>query len=96
MVPILPPPKSPGYLQMSLLMIFLQLLVPGSSAELVVKEKDFEDLQLDQVQAQAHLVEDTIVPFQCRRQVNESGNTDFFGKHCHGAVFPFNIIYFHQ
>ena len=70
MGPILPPSKD---LQMSLLVFFLQLLeLPDSSlADLVVKEKDVEDLQLDQLQAQAHLVEDTTLPFQCQRQVTE-------------------------
>ena len=64
-----PSPKSFKYFSEALLVVFLQLLVPGSLADLVVKEKDLDDLQLDQVQAQAELVEDTTLPFECQRQV---------------------------
>ena len=62
-------PKFVKYLFKALLLICLQLLVPGSLADLVVKEKDIADLQLDQLQAQAELVEDTTLPLECRRQV---------------------------
>ena len=34
----------------ALLLVCLQVLVPGSLADLVVKEKDIADLQLDQLQ----------------------------------------------
>ena len=53
----------------TLLFVCLQLFVPGSLAKLVVKEQDMVNLQLDQVQAQAELVEDTTLPLECRRQV---------------------------
>ena len=62
-------PKFVKYLFKALLLICLQLHVPGSLADLVVKEKDIADLQLDQLQAQAELVEDTTIPLECRRQV---------------------------
>ena len=62
-------PKFVKYLHKALLLICLQLHVPGSLADLVVKEKDIADLQLDQLQAQAELVEDTTIPLECRRQV---------------------------
>lgn len=64
-----PPPKSFKYLREALLVVFLQLLAPGSLADLVVKEKDLAALHLDQVRAQAQLVEDTTLPFECQRQV---------------------------
>ena len=66
---IWPSPKFVKNLRKALLVVCLQLLVAGSLADLVVKEKDIADLQLDQVQAQAELVEDTTLPIQCRRQV---------------------------
>ena len=66
-----PFPKSFKYLREALLVVFLQLLVPGSLADLVVKKKDLDDLQLDQVQAQAELVEDATLRLECRRQVNK-------------------------
>ena len=69
MTPILKSPKSVEYLRKALLVVCLQLLVRGSLAKLVVNEKDFVNLQLDQVQDQAELVEDTILPRECRRQV---------------------------
>ena len=62
-------PKFVKYLRKALLLICLQLLVPGSLADLVVKEMDIADLQLNQLQAQAELVEDTTLPLECRRQV---------------------------
>ena len=65
-------PKFVKYLFKALLLICLQLLVPGSLADLVVKEKDIADLQLDQLQAQAELVEDTTTPLECRRQVKHT------------------------
>ena len=52
-----------------LLVVYIQLLVPGSLADLVVKENDFADLQLDRIQSQAELVEDKTLPLECRRQV---------------------------
>ena len=64
-----PSPKSVKYLRKALLFGCLQILLPGSLADLVVKEKDIGNLQLDQVQAQAELVEDTTLPLECRRQV---------------------------
>ena len=62
-------PKFVKYLRKALLLFCLQLHVPGSLADLVVKEKDIAGLQLDQLQAQAELVEDTTIPLECRRQV---------------------------
>ena len=65
-------PKFFKYLHKALLLVYLQLLVPGSLADLVVKEKDIADLQLDQLQTHAELVEDTTLPLQCRRQVKHT------------------------
>ena len=65
-------PRIFKYLRKALLLVCLQHLVPGSYAELVVKEKDIADLQLDQLQAQAELVEDTTLPLECRRQVKHT------------------------
>ena len=65
-------PKFVKYLHKSLLLVYLQLLVAGCLADLVVKEKDIADLQLDQLQTQAELLEDTTLPLQCRRQVKHS------------------------
>ena len=48
-------PKFVKYLRKALLLFCLQLHVPGSLADLVVKEKDIADLQLDQLQGQAEL-----------------------------------------
>ena len=57
------------FLHKALLVFFLQLLVPGLSAKLVVKEKDIDDLQLAHLEAEAELVEDTTLPLECRREV---------------------------
>ena len=65
-------PKFVKYLRKALLLVYLQLLVPGCLADLVVKEKDIADLQLDHLQTQAELVEDTTLPLQCRRQVKHT------------------------
>ena len=46
-------PRFVKYLPKALLLVCRQVLVPGSLADLVVKEKD--DLLLDQLQAQAEL-----------------------------------------
>ena len=43
-------PRFVKYLPKALLLVCLQVLVPGSLADLVVKEKDIADLQLDQLQ----------------------------------------------
>ena len=50
-------------------LLFLQVFTPGSLAELVVKEENFADLRLDQLQTHAELVQDMTVALQCRRQV---------------------------
>ena len=49
-------PKVVKYLRKALLLICLQLLVPGSLADLVVKEKDIADLQLDQYKPRLSLI----------------------------------------
>ena len=49
--------------------LFLQVFTPGSLAELVVKEENFADLRLDQLQTHAELVQDMTLALQCRRQV---------------------------
>ena len=66
---ILPSQKFVKYLHKALLVFLLQTFIPSSLANLVVNEKDFADLQLDQVLTQAELVEDTTLPLECRRQV---------------------------
>ena len=66
---ILPSQKFVKYLHKALLVFLLQTFIPCSLANLVVNEKDFADLQLDQVLTQAELVEDTTLPLECRRQV---------------------------
>ena len=68
----LPSQKKFKYLHKALLVFLLQIFIPGSLADLVVKEKDYADLQLDQVLTQAELVEDTTLPLECRRQVYNS------------------------
>ena len=50
-------------------LLFLQVFTPGSLAELVVKEENFADLRLDQLQTHAEHVQDMTVALQCRRQV---------------------------
>ena len=50
-------------------LLFLQVFTPASLAELVVKEENFADLRLDQLQTHAELVQDMTVALQCRRQV---------------------------
>ena len=69
--PIQPPSKFVTYLSnKTLLAVCLQLLVPGCClADLVVKEQDFADLQLEHLQTQAQLVQDKTLPLECRRQV---------------------------
>ena len=68
-----PSSKFVTYLSKTLLAVCLQLLVPDCClADLVVKEKDFADLQLDHLQTQAQLVEDKTLPLECRRQVKNS------------------------
>ena len=61
--------KSVKFLHKALLVFFLQLFVPGLSAKLVVNEKDIADLQLAHLEAEAELVEDTTLPLECRREV---------------------------
>ena len=70
-------PKFVKHLHKALLLVYLQLLAPGCLADLVVKEKDIADLQLDHLQAQAELVEDTTLPLQCRRQVKHTSFQHF-------------------
>ena len=65
----LPSCKFVELLRKALLVFFLQLLIPGLSSELVVKEKDIADLELAQLEAEAELVEDTTLPLECRRKV---------------------------
>ena len=67
--PISPSPMFVSFWSKILLVVYIQLLVPGSLADLVVKENDFADLQLDRIQSQAELVEDKTLPLECRRQV---------------------------
>ena len=50
-------------------LLFLQVFTPASLAELVVKEENFADLRLDQLQTHAELVQDMTLALQCRRQV---------------------------
>ena len=52
-------------------LLFLQVFTPASLAELVVKEENFADLRLDQLQTHAELVQDMTLALQSQRQVNK-------------------------
>ena len=60
------------YLLMVLAFLLLQLFAPGSLAKLIVKED--ADLQLDELQDHAELVQDITLALQCRRQVKHHKN----------------------
>ena len=51
----------------ALAFLFLQLFIPGSLAELILKENDLP--QLEELQHHAELVQDVTVALECRRQV---------------------------
>ena len=57
---------------MALAVLFLQLFTPGSLAKLIVKEN--ADLQLNELQDNAELVQDITLALQCRRQVKRHTN----------------------